>query len=234
MFTNDIVGSDAFLEMPSTSQTLYFHLGMRSDDDGFVNPNVTMRMIGANKNDLDILIAKRFVLQFSNGVLVIKHHRMNNNWDSRDSKRTVYTEEFAQLFIKENKAYTLDSEQGNPVEQGYRNIPRRLSDGKSAVEEIRLEENRREESTLFPVAKATVPTQKRFIKPTTEEVLAYCTERNNGIPPQQFVDYYESNGWKVGRNPMKDWKAAVRTWEKNGYSHESKEKTSVGVDRFPQ
>ena len=53
--------------MPSTTQTLYFHLGMRCDDDGFVNPNVTMRMTGANKNDLDVLIAKRFLIQFANG-----------------------------------------------------------------------------------------------------------------------------------------------------------------------
>lgn len=55
--------------------------------------------------------------------------------------------------------------------------------------------------------------EKRFVKPTVEEVQAYCAQRKNGINPQHFVDYYESNGWKVGRNPMKDWKAAVRTWE---------------------
>ena len=56
--------------------------------------------------------------------------------------------------------------------------------------------------------------EKRFRKPTLEEVAAYCVERKNGLDPQHFIDYYESNGWRVGRNPMKDWKAAVRTWEK--------------------
>ena len=55
----------------------------------------------------------------------------------------------------------------------------------------------------------------RFTQPTLEEVQAYCIERGNGIDPQRFVDYYSSNGWKVGKNPMKDWKAAVRTWERN-------------------
>lgn len=60
--------------------------------------------------------------------------------------------------------------------------------------------------------------QKKFVKPTVEEIGAYCKERNNRIDPQKFFDYYESNGWKVGKNPMKDWKAAVRTWERNGYS----------------
>lgn len=63
---------------------------------------------------------------------------------------------------------------------------------------------------------------KRFSEPTVEEVSAYCRERGNNIDPQRFVDYYTSNGWMVGRNKMKDWKAAVRTWEKQEYSTGSK------------
>ena len=58
---------------------------------------------------------------------------------------------------------------------------------------------------------------KRFVKPTLEEVTAYCQERNNNVNPQKFIDYYESNGWKVGKNSMKDWKAAVRNWENSSY-----------------
>lgn len=65
--------------------------------------------------------------------------------------------------------------------------------------------------------KSDKPTRTRFIKPSLEEVQAYCNERQNNVDAQRFIDYYESNGWKVGKNPMKDWKAAVRTWEKNGY-----------------
>lgn len=65
---------------------------------------------------------------------------------------------------------------------------------------------------------------RRFVKPGVEEVRAYCLERRNRVDAQKFVDYYESNGWRVGRNPMKDWKAAVRTWERNsgGRSDDSK------------
>ena len=150
MFSNDIVGSDAFLEMPSTTQALYFHLGMRCDDDGFVNPNVTMRMTGANKNDLDVLVSKRFLLAFKNGVVVIKHNRINNNWDSRDSKRTLYTEELSQLFLKENRAYTLDEKQGVPLTNVYKKIEstvtRRVPDVR--IEENRIEENRLDNNTL--------------------------------------------------------------------------------------
>ena len=56
---------------------------------------------------------------------------------------------------------------------------------------------------------------KKFIKPTFEEVMNYCLERNNNIDPQYFIDFYESKGWLVGKTPMKDWKAAIRTWENN-------------------
>lgn len=64
--------------------------------------------------------------------------------------------------------------------------------------------------------KEVIKPQKRFTKPTLEEVEAYCQERNKGVDPQRWYDYYSSNGWKVGKNPMKDWKAAVRTWERGG------------------
>ena len=60
--------------------------------------------------------------------------------------------------------------------------------------------------------------RKRFVPPTLEEVQAYCYERNNGVDAERFIDYYTSNGWLVGKNKMKDWKAAVRTWERNGFS----------------
>lgn len=80
---------------------------------------------------------------------------------------------------------------------------------------------------------------KAFTPPTVEEVAAYCRERNNGINPESFVDYYESNGWMVGRNKMKDWKAAVRTWERNSYSGQKQQKPQTpnatlyaGVERI--
>ena len=73
--------------------------------------------------------------------------------------------------------------------------------------------------------------RKRFVPPTLEEVRAYCQERKNNVNPEKFIDHYTSNGWMVGRNKMKDWKAAVRTWECNSYS-EPKEDKSYDSDRF--
>jgi hypothetical protein len=63
---------------------------------------------------------------------------------------------------------------------------------------------------------STKPKRATFKKPTVDEVRAYCQERQNNVDPERFVDYYESNGWKVGRNAMKSWQAAVRTWERSG------------------
>lgn len=76
------------------------------------------------------------------------------------------------------------------------------------------------------------PKRKRFIPPTLEEVQSYCIERNNNVDPQRFIDYYTSNGWQVGKNKMKDWKAAVRTWERNGYSKPKSSKAAEELDDF--
>ena len=70
--------------------------------------------------------------------------------------------------------------------------------------------------------KEDIKPQKRFTKPTLEDVQAYCAERNKGVDAQKWYDYYSANGWKVGKNPMKDWKAAVRTWERSGDNGKSK------------
>lgn len=107
MFTQKIVDSDAFLDMPLSTQALYFHLNMRADDDGFVNnPKKIQRMIGASDDDLKVLIAKRFILTFESGVIVIKHWRMHNLLRKDRYAPTQYQEEFESLSLKENGAYT--------------------------------------------------------------------------------------------------------------------------------
>ena len=108
MFTMKIVDSDAFLEMPLSTQCLYFHLNMRADDDGFIgNPKRICKLIGCNDDDLKLLIAKRFVLVFDNGVIVIKHWRMHNTIQKDRYVPTTYSDELKQLGIKDNKSYTL-------------------------------------------------------------------------------------------------------------------------------
>lgn len=107
MFSLDIVDSDAFLDMSLSAQALYFHLGMRADDDGFVaNPKKMLRAIGGNQNDYDLLLAKRFILPFQSGVCVIKHWKIHNYIQKDRYKETLYLEEKNSLVTKENGSYT--------------------------------------------------------------------------------------------------------------------------------
>lgn len=183
MFTMKIVDSDAFLDMPLSTQCLYFHMNMRADDDGFVgNPKRIQRTIGATDDDLKLLIAKRFVLVFENGVIVIKHWRMHNTLQSDRYTPTAYVDEKSMLGMKPNKAYT-------------------LKDG--------------EDPPALPEEEPEKPVGKKFTPPTEAEVRDYCEQRKNGVDAEAFVNFYESKGWMIGKNKMKDWKAAVRTWERN-------------------
>ena len=196
MFAKTIIDSDAFLDMPLSSQSLYFHLSMRADDEGFINnPRKIQRMIGATDDDLKLLIAKSFIIPFESGIVVIKHWKIHNYIQSDRFKPTVYTEERSLLNVKDNKAYTLDTEC--------------IHDGYSLETQVRLGKD-----SIDKDSKESKKTGKRFTPPTIDEVDAYCKERKNGINAETFYDFYQSKGWMVGKNPMKDWKAAVRTWEK--------------------
>lgn len=107
MFSMQIVDSDAFIDMPLSAQALYFHLNMRADDDGFINNSKTIcRMVGAAEDDLKLLIAKRFLIPFQSGVVVIKHWRMQNSLRKDRYNPTQYIEEFKMLELKDNGAYT--------------------------------------------------------------------------------------------------------------------------------
>lgn len=111
MFAKTIIDSDAFLEMPLSTQCLYFHLSMRADDDGFVNnPKKIQKMLGASEDDLKLLVAKSFVLTFESGVIVIKHWRINNYIRNDRYHETAYQDEKSLLSLKENNAYTINSD----------------------------------------------------------------------------------------------------------------------------
>ena len=108
MFAKTIIDSDAFLDMPLSAQSLYFHLSMRADDDGFNNnPKKIQRMIGASDDDLKLLAVKNFIIPFESGVVVIKHWRIHNYIRGDRKKETVYREEMSLLDSKGNGAYTL-------------------------------------------------------------------------------------------------------------------------------
>ena len=138
MFAKTIIDSDAFVDMPLSTQALYFHLSMRGDDDGFINnPKKIQRMIGASDDDLKLLILKRFIIPFESGIVVIKHWKIHNYIRNDRYKPTVYTTEKAMITSKENGAYTEVDTVGIP--NGYQmDTQDRL--GKDSISKDSIEE----------------------------------------------------------------------------------------------
>lgn len=110
MFAKTIIDSDAFLDMPLSTQALYFHLSMRADDDGFINNTKKIqRMLGCSDDDIKILLSKNFIIPFETGVCVIKHWKIHNLIQKDRYKPTVYAEYKEQLSLKNNNVYTMDT-----------------------------------------------------------------------------------------------------------------------------
>jgi len=119
MFAKSIIDSDAFLDMPLSTQALYFHLSMRADDEGFVsNPKRLIRFVGAADDEMKVLLAKKFILSFDSGVIVIKHWKIHNYIQKDRFTQTNYHNEKALLSVKDNKSYTMDTEYVQDVRVG--------------------------------------------------------------------------------------------------------------------
>ena len=192
MFSLDVVDTDRFLDMPSSTQALYFHLGMRADDDGFVaSPKRTTAMCGCGADDLNLLAAKGFVKPFESGVLVIVDWRKNNQIRPDRYAPTQFQDEKAQLGIPAVNQST------------YQRVPQgRL--GKSSIGKVSVKRER----------KADKPPRPRFTPPSEDDAIAYfCEQGSSAVEAKSFIDYFTANGWKIGgRASMKDWQAAARNW----------------------
>ncbi len=110
MFNKQITNSDDFLEMPMSSQCLYFHLSMNADDDGFINNwKSIMKLAGAKEDDLKVLAAKQYIIPFDTGVIVIKHWKLNNYLQKDRMTPTNYQKELSQLSLENGNVYNLDT-----------------------------------------------------------------------------------------------------------------------------
>ena len=216
MFSKSIIDSDLFLDMPLSTQALYFHLSMRADDDGFVNnPKKIARMIGADDDSLKLLTAKQFIIPFESGIVVIRHWRVHNYIQKDRYKETSYTEEKKALIQKNNGEYILDTD----CTQDVYKTDTQVSIGKYSIGKNNINMCAEAQTSLSDKSKSS-----RFIPPTVDDVKAYCKETGKPIDTEAFINYYQSNGWKVGRNAMKDWKAAVRNWYQRDYGNKAQSK----------
>ena len=169
MFAKTIIDSDAFLDMPLTTQALYFHLSMRADDEGFINnPKKIVRMIGAGEDELKLLFAKGYVIPFDSGVVVIKHWKIHNYIQKDRFKPTLYTDEKSCIYVKENNEYAIDPVTDEKciqnvstldtcrVQNGYK-MDTQVRLGKDSIDKDSIGEDRREDA---PPAHAHVPYQE--------------------------------------------------------------------------
>ncbi|WP_296046719.1 hypothetical protein [uncultured Gemmiger sp.] len=192
MFSLDVVDTDRFLDMPSSTQALYFHLGMRADDDGFVaSPKRTTAMCGCSADDLNLLAAKGFVKPFESGVLVIVDWKKNNLLRPDRYTPTQFQKEKAQLGIPAVNQST------------YQRVPQ-VSIGKDSIDKVSVKRER----------KADKPPRPRFTPPSEDDAIAYfCEQGSSAVEAKSFIDYFTANGLKIGgRASMKDWQAAARNW----------------------
>ncbi len=321
MFTKKVTDDDNFMALSASAQALYLHLSMSADDDGFCNQvSISMFKAHASVQDLQALLEKRYIYQFENGVIVIKHWRMANALRKDRYTPTAFKEELAKLSIKKNGAYTMRQENDNSLledtededitarQRAYkestlpysfdykirtafygRRCPVCGCEMKTSVDECGVVTKNRiptiqhnkpvskggehelgnisvickqcnisiqdEETGELNAAEVIEEWEKiagcqnvnrclpqdsigkvrldkdikkstRFAPPSVTEVNAYINEKGYQVDADAFVNFYVSNGWMVGKNKMKDWKAAIRTWERRDNKKPAKVKTA--------
>ena len=204
MFARAVTGGARFLRMPVTSRLLYYDLGMAADDDGCVEAFAVMRMTGATEDDLKVLVSKGFVKILNDDLVSLILDWKVNNYIQKDRYHPS-------IYAKLLNDQSVDTE----CIQDVSNLDTQVRLGKTSIGKASIgEASTGEVCAEKPVQSAKPPAHTRFSPPSAEEIEAYCEEKGFCIDAERFVDYYASIGWRVGKNPMKDWRAAVRTWVK--------------------
>ncbi len=207
MFAKTIIDSDAFLDMPLSTQALYFHLSMRADDEGFINnPKKIQRMIGASDDEIKMLVIKRFIIPFESGIVVIKHWKIHNYIRGDRKKPSVYPEEMALLTEKDNGAYTLkddDNECQSDDGQLTDKCQHRLGKDSIGYSKYSVGEGSIVEVEVLP------PT------PTLLDIRAYISEHNLNVNAEKFFRYYDKNGWKTVKGTDVKWQDKLHEWSES-------------------
>ena len=209
MFSKQITSSDAFVDMPASSQLLYFHLNMEADDDGFVgNPKRVVRMLNVSDDDFKILIAKRFILAFENGVIVIKHWLLHNAVRKDMYQQTQYLDEKNTLMIKDNNVYTEVRNESvtSPLHR---------------LDKIRLDKIIEDKESYG---------ESGLVKMTIEEhqkLIEAITETNTKILIEELDDYLGTMTPKKRENKYASHYKAIRQWARKRYKENQSDKLSV-------
>ena len=200
MFSLDIVDTDAFLDMPSSAQNLYFALGMRADDEGFVaSPKRITSLVSSSADDYKLLVAKGYIIPFESGVCVVRDWKINNYIQSDRRKDTLHTAEKALLLKNGTAAYALMDT--SCIQNAS------MPDTQDRLGKDRLGKVKR--------GSRGKQSNRKLIPPTLEEVKAYAAERGSDVDPERFHTYFTAGDWKDSRgNPVRSWKQKFLTWER--------------------
>lgn len=205
MFAKTIIDSDSFLDMPLSAQALYFHLSMRADDDGFINnPKKIQRTIGCADDDMRLLVAKSFIIPFESGVVVIKHWRINNYIQKDRYKPTTYTDERAQLQLKENGSYTECIQNGYNLDTQVR--LGKVRDIKEKDSLTRVEKESQTDKPSSPSPKHKYGAYKNVL--LTEKEYQSLIKLQDGEKAIEFLsEYREYKGYKAKSDFL-----AIKKW----------------------
>ena len=241
MMSKSVIETDAFMDMPFSTQALYFHLLLRADDDGFIkSPKAIMRFINARDDDMKLLIAKQYVLAFDSGVIVIKHWKIHNYIRSDRYKKTDCIEA-QQVKLTGDNEYTIRQ---NGMSVG---TPSGIPDGRQVVAEavdemdtqVRLGKDSIELDSIgdkSPKTPAKTSRKRAFTPPTLEEINAYILERGiHNVPAKAFFDYYEAGDWHDAKgNKVKSWKQKLLTWSRHENGNTKAVKSTSNEDRLDE
>lgn len=220
MFSDRITESTKFLKMPAASQNLYFHLGMNADDDGVVEAFNVMGLTRSRDEDMKVLIDAGYVKILNEDSVAWLTDWREHNYIRPDRKKdSIYKDLLIRVVpdveLVEPKPRS-DLKGGRSTDGPWTdNGPPKISKDKLSKGKVREDKSREEEQAK--------PARTRFVKPSLDELKAYNEEKQLNVDCERFMDYYEANGWKAGRNPMKDWKAAMRNWARNDQSRKKEE-----------
>lgn len=222
MFSKKIIDTDWFMEMPASSQNLYFHLSMRADDDGFVaSPKRIIKLVGASDDDYKILIAKKFIIPFDSGVCVISDWRINNYLRNDRYTETIYQDEMKSLIVDESGKYNLGIPDGIPVVSSV--LSNTNSNSLSISSNIKEEKHKYGEyhkvllkDSEIEKLKTDYPEDKF---PSYKDLIKYLDE------------YIEMKGYKAKSHYLviKKWVVDACKRGSYGYSHRPQEKKQDNV-----
>lgn len=227
MFAKTIIDSDAFLDMPHSTQLLYFHLSMRADDDGFINnPKNIMRMIGCKDDDLSILLVKKFLLPFESGVVVIKHWQIHNYIQKDRYRETKYKEEKSMLELDENKAYTMKDD--NCIQNGYSLDTQdrdRIELGKDSIELDNIPASEDKPSTASAKASKHKYGEYKNVLLKDQELQKLKDEYSNWEELIKYLDeYIEMKGYKAKSHYL-----CIKKWVVDAVKKSSKQNIKSSI-----